>query len=483
MNETKRLDGYMNLMSGLNTPGLDRTAGTFSGSWAGRASNMTGVMRARSNVNDLTSLYLSNGLAQKIIDRPSDDCLQRGIDIEEDTDELMSAEYDRLRVITKMADALRWTRLYGGAAILIIAKDGGELTDPLNMDNLDEVMDLRVYDLTCVRGTNQYYEDDNDPTTFGTIEYYEITPWNSPQLYVHETRLIPVAGDPMPGGLIYYNRVPWAGRSNLESCMKDLMRYDMGLEWSLRLLERKQQAVYSMEGLGQMFLQGDDEFVNKRINMVDMVRSNLNSIVVDKNDEYTISSASMDGVQSMIQEYASALSAASNIPETILFGKATSGLNNTGSGDLESYYGMVGHIQESIARPALERLTSVLWVQKSLTGKAPEDWKITFNPLWVPSETEVAQADLYKAQATSSEVTALTGLMNSQVLAPEEVRKIVINKYPDYEFSEELPDFPETDIQYAEGIDPSLLDIPGKAAVVPGKALLGAAKKTPEVET
>jgi phage-related protein (TIGR01555 family) len=470
MSANPRQDGYMNIVTGIGG-----STGTFSGDWS-RQSNMSGVMRGRFNINQLTNLYLSNGLAQKIVDRPADDAFHRGIEIDEDTDDVMSAEYDRLRVLTKMADAVRWTRLYGGAAILVIAKDGGELTDPLNLDTLDEVMDLRVYDLTCIRGTDQYYDDDNDPTTFGTIEYYEITPWNAPQLVVHETRLIPVAGDPMPAGIVWFNRIQWAGRSNLESCMKDLMRYDAGLEWSLRLLERKQQAVYSMDGLGQMFLQGDDVLVQKRINMVDMVRSNLNSIVIDKNDEYSISTAGMDGVQSTIDEYKSALSASSNMPETILFGKSTSGLNNTGSGDLESYYGMVGHIQESIARPALEKLTSILWVQKSLKGKAPEDWEIEFNPLWVPSGTEKAQAELNEAQAIASETTALVNLMNNQILAPEEVRKIVINKFPDYEFSEELPDFPETDIQYAEGVDVSMMDVPGKP---PAKGSLAVTPKAP----
>jgi len=459
---SKRFDGFMNMMSGLGTPGLDRTTGTFSGAWYGRARNMSSVMRSRFNLYELTNLYLSNGLAQKIVDRPSDDCVQRGVDIEEDTDELMQAEYDRLSVLSKLADGVRWTRLYGAAAILVIAKDGGELTDPLNLDTLDIVEELRVYDLTCISGTDKYYNDVTDPTTYGKVEYYQINTWNGPTIIVHETRLIPVAGDPLPGNMVWFNRIYWAGRSNLEACYKSIMRYDLGLEWSLRLLERKQQAVYSMEGLGNMFVQGDDNIVQARINMVDMVRSNLNSVVIDKNDEYKINSASMEGAQQMLDEYATALAADANFPVTILFGKSTRGLNNTGSGDLEAYYGMISHIQNVIAKPALEKLTAILWVQNSLKGKAPENWKIKFNPLWVPNEQEVAQADLFEAQAMSFEFQALTGLMTNQILAPEEVRKIVVNKFPDYEFSEELPVFPETDVQYAQGVDPSLMAVPGK---------------------
>ena len=452
----------MNVMSSLGTPGLDRTVSTFQSGWYGRNHNLSGVARSRFNTYALTNLYLSSGLAQKVVDRPSDDAFQRGVEIEEDVDELMEAEYDRLAVLTRMADAVRWTRLYGGSAILVIAKDGGELTDPLNLDTLDTVQELRVYDLTCIKGTNQYYIDDTDPTTFGKVEFYQITPWNAPAIIVHESRLIPVAGDPLPAGLIWYNNIYWAGRSNLEACYQDLMRYDQGMEWSLRLLERKQQAIYKMEGLGQMFAQGDDDIARQRINMVDLVRGNLNSVVIDKNDEYTIMSAGMDGVQSLLDEYQTALSASSNIPITILFGKSTRGLNQTGSGDLEAYYGMVSHIQNVIARPALERLTAILWVQNSLKGKAPEDWHIEFNPLWQQNVVEEAQADLYEAQAINFEVQALSSLMTNQILAPEEVRKIVVNKFPDYEFSEELPVFPETDTQYADGVDTSMMDVPGK---------------------
>src|SRR3954463_14715938 len=109
MSANPRQDGYTNIVTGIGG-----STGTFSGDWS-RQSNMSGVMRGRFNINQLTNLYLSNGLAQKIVDRPADDAFHRGIEIDEDTDDVMSAEYDRLRVLTKMADAVRWTRLYGGA--------------------------------------------------------------------------------------------------------------------------------------------------------------------------------------------------------------------------------------------------------------------------------------------------------------------------------------------------------------------------------
>jgi hypothetical protein len=100
----KRFDGFMNVLSGLGS-GMDRTMAT----------TQTSRLFNRYSFLDLSDLYLTNGLAQKIVDRPSDDAVQRGIEIEGDEDNLMGDEYDRLQVLAKLAIALRWSRLFGGA--------------------------------------------------------------------------------------------------------------------------------------------------------------------------------------------------------------------------------------------------------------------------------------------------------------------------------------------------------------------------------
>jgi uncharacterized protein len=452
----QRFDGFMNVLSGLGTPGLDRTMATRQTSHQSRFGNL------RYTHFDLSDLYLSNGLAQKIIDRPSDDSLQRGVEIEGDEDKIMNDEYDRLQVMAKLANALRWSRLFGGAVLLLIAKDGGLLEDPLDLNNLDTIEEIRVYDVTAIRGTDRYYDDQTDPTTFGKMEFYELMPPGVQSVLVHETRLLTIGGEPIPTKAFTNNnqiRLPWIGRSVLEACAPDIVRYQQGLEWSLRLLERKQQAVYNMAGLGEMFEQGDDNAVQKRINLVDMVRGNLNSVVIDKDDTYNILTGPMDGVDNILKEYQTALSASSNIPLMILFGEHSRGIGNSGAGNLESYYGMVSHIQEVIARPPLERLTSILWVQKSLSGPIPEEWKLTFNPLWIASDLENAQTDLANAQANQAEVQMLVQLMTEQIMAPEEIREIIVDKYSEFGFPIGLPSI-EGDVGYAQGVDTSLMDVP-----------------------
>jgi len=453
-----RYDGFQNILSGLNTAGLDRTSNTFykGGSWR---RGLDRFWASRFALYDYADVYVGSGIAQKIIDRPSDDCFQRGLIIEGDEEGSIYDEIDRLSVYSRMSDAVRWTRLYGGAAILIIVKDGGDFSTPLNYDTIDEIIELKVYDITCIKTTEYLYTDVNDLIKFGQVEYYDISPPGVSQFRVHETRLIFMSGEPLPLKQSVRQGLAWIGRSALEGCIDDLSRYDQALQWTIRLLERKQQGIYQMEGLGDLFAEQADDQVSKRINLVDLVRGNLNSVVVDAKDSYTIENLGLDGVQSVIQEYQTALSASSNIPVVILFGKSTTGLNATGAGDLESYYGMVSHIQQVIAKPCLEKIISLLYIQRSYTDKLPDTWHIVFNPLWVPSEIEVATTNKTNQEANNTEVTMLMTLLTNGIISPDEIRKIIVNKYTDYEFPDEIP-ADAGGIDYAEGVDTTQLDVP-----------------------
>ena len=473
----RRNDGYMNVLSGLNTPGLDRSVMGMNGTRSGWRGNLERYWNNRSNYMNYAEIYYTDGLAQRIIDKPSDDAFKEGLEVEGDDSGTMEDEFDRLAVYTKMADAVRWARLYGGAAILMIVKDGSsDLTEPLNMNALEQVLELRIYDMTCVKNSGRYYADESDPGTFGKLEVYTITPPNLNSFDVHETRLITVSGAPVPMGYVNYNGIPWTGRPVLEGCMADLMRYNQSLEWALRLLERKQQAVYQMNGLGEMFANGDDAIVQQRINLVDLVRGNLNSIVIDKDDVYQVQNLGMDGVQQAIQEYQSALCASSGIASIVLFGQTKGGLHSSGNNNMETYYGVVAHIQNVVAQPAIEKLIATLYVQKTIKkSDIPDEWHIKWCPLWSPTELEKAQSDQAEATADQLNINNLVTLMNQGIMSAEEVRKVVVNDiYGDYDLDDALPS-DGGDINYAQGIDTAMLQVAAKKNV-------GATKGTLTVE-
>lgn len=446
--DSHRYDGFMNVIGGAESwspvqpplPGDNRLYSNMSRYWKQHSAFSA----------DAESLYIQNGIATTIVDRPADDCFASGLEIEGDDDGLMFEEYDRLSVLATFSDAVRWARLFGASCILILAKDGGEWHDPLNLDTLDIVEDLQIFDLRHIKPADLLYTDPTDPK-FGKPQLYNVNPPGGVTFRVHESRVLPITGEPLP---IVSNKsnVWWLGRPALAACWDDIARYQQGLYWTNKLLERKQQSIYSMEGLGELFAQGLDAIVSKRINLVDMVRNNLNSVVVDKQDGYTIENLGLDNVQNVLMEYQVAICASSRFPSVLLFGKSATTLNASGAGELEQYYGMVGLIQSRIASPALEQLTSILWLQKHLKSKIPDTWEIKFNPLWKPSAKEQADTELVSAQAKSTEVSMLLTLVDAGIMMPEEARTIVINKYPEFEFAATPARSMGGDKEYAESV-------------------------------
>lgn len=398
-------------------------------------SNMTRYWRGNYANTDYYTMYINNGIAGTIIDKPADDCFARGFVVVGDDDDLLQDELDRLSVNSTYSDAVRWARLFGAAVILMVVKDGGALDTPLNLDSVDTVEDLVVYDNRHIKPTDQLYTDPQN-VMYGKPELFRIHPPGGDEFLCHETRLIPFSGEPLPKSTAKSTNVWWLGKSALDYCATDIARLERAYEWTERLLERKQQGIYRMEGLGEMFAAEQDHIVSKRIAMVDHVRSTLSSVVVDMHDEYTVLNLGLDNVQSVLMEFEIAVCASTQMPSVILFGKSATTLNATGAGELEIYYSLVGRLQHRVVKPALERLISVLWLQKSLKSKIPDKWYIEFNPLWVPPDKEVAEVKQLEASAMSAEVTMLLTLLDAGILMPEEVRKIIINRYEEFEFDE-----------------------------------------------
>ena len=412
-------------------------------------SNMTRYWQNKTVNSDVEWWYDNRGVAATIVDRPADDCFSTGLIIEGDDDDAMSDEYDRLSVYAKYSDAVRWARLFGASAIAIMAKDGGGWDEPLNLDTLEIVEDLCIYDNRHLKATSQLYNDPTDPK-FGKPEFYEVYPEQGNKFLIHETRLVFFTGEPSP---IKTGKVDlwWKGKPVLDACIIDLKRLEESLVWTVKLLERKQQGIYKMDGLSELFAQNMDDIVQKRIGIVDLVRNNLNSVVVDGNDDYTILNLGLDNLSNVIAEFETCVCASSKFPSVILFGKSVSALNTTGAGELEQYYGMVELIRMRIVKPALEQLTAVLFMQQSFEGSIPDKWKIVFNPLWKPTEKEQAETDQAKANAKATEVTMLLTLMDAAILMPEEVRRIIIDRYAEYDFPDAIKSL-EGDKQYAENV-------------------------------
>lgn len=373
---------------------------------------------------DDLAMYAEGGLPARVVDMIPDTAVSRGVVIE--GDDRVGGELDRLKVLPALADAWRWARLTGGGAIVVIARDGGALRDPLNLEALDQLLELKVFTLDDVSATEKRYADPNE-ANYGMPELYRVRTQAagvpSAEFFVHESRLIEIPGDPVPAKL---NRkgIPWAGRPAVSRAFRAIRRYGEGLHWALRLLEKKQQAVHKMKGLADAIVADMEGAIRKRVEMVDAVRNALNGVAVDAEDDYQILTSDMSGVKDTLAEFQIALAAETGIPVTQLFGRSAAGLNATGDGDLEALYNTVAMGREVKVNPALERLVSLIRAQRALSaGDARgEAWSIKWPALKPATAKEIAEVRKANAEAQAREMDALSAAVDNGLSQDQAVR-------------------------------------------------------------
>ena len=408
-------DGYAEAFTGLGT-NRDRSSG----------------IRAKSayllQQQELSDLYISDGYARKIVDIVAEECTRAGICLEGFEDEKLKdsvqSKLQSLNAMTHMNSALRWGRLYGGSVVIYGLNDGGTLDTPLNMDGIKNVEFVRIYDRFQAAIQKRY----NDPLNenFGKPEYYLISPVDGGSPYeVHESRCHIVDGESVPDLIRQINQ-GWGG-SVLQSCIDQLTRLGASHQWANAILERSQQAVHKIPNLADTLRsQGGEALVQKRIDVVDMVRGILNTIVVDGMEDYSVTSLPMTGVTDLLDRFAEALAGVSNIPMILLTGRSSGGLSDSGRAVLDSWYARVESIQNDKLREPLDKLITYIIIAE--TGDDIE-YELKFNSLKVLSEKEKAEVEKIEAEHEKIEMETASGYVAIGALDVDEVRKEISDDY------------------------------------------------------
>lgn len=376
---------------------------------------------------ECAALYTYNGIAQRIITAPADEAVKRGFILRdgdaklEETRKVRSI-YEDLEGEERFSQALSWHRLYGGGAVLIIADDGAKaLSEPLNEGRLKRIERLCVYEAPDIYTSEELtYDDPGDPK-YGQPEFYSIRNYYGGQFLVHESRLLVFRGDPLPAEQRKM-RDGW-GAKGYERIFDDLTRYDESLSMGLMALSRLSQGVLKLSGLADLLSYKEgEETVRRRLQMIDMARHMMNTIALGVEDEYDQKNISLSGVKEIIEEFQTALSAVTEIPVTVLFGRSPGGLNSTGKADFESFYNLVQRIQRRTLRPHLSRLVDLIGKCSDYRIRLPESYTLDFEPLWSPTEKEQAETKNILAQAEKNRSDARVALVRAGALDPNELR-------------------------------------------------------------
>ena len=413
--DVARSDGYAEAFTGLGTS-RDRSS----------------YVRAKSafllQQQELADMYLSDGFARKIVDVVAEECTRAGIELDGFEDERLkdnvASKLQELNAMTHMNTSIRWARLFGGAIIIYGVNDGGTLDTPLNENGIKDVEFVRVYDRFQATIQTRYSDPLNK--NYGNPEYYLISPTDGGQPYVvHESRCHIMDGAPIPDLLRQQNQ-GW-GASVLQACYEQLTRLGTSHQWANAILERSQQAVHKIPSLADtLHSPGGEALIKKRVDVVDMVRGILNTIVIDGQEDYQVTSQPMTGVTDLLDRFAEAVAAVTNIPAMVLMGRSAGGLNATGKGDLDTWYARIESINNDVLRKPLDRLITYILIAE--TGN-DMDYELKFKSLKVLSEKECAEVEKLEAEAEKLEMETAKGYVDIGSLDSSEVRNEIADDY------------------------------------------------------
>lgn len=468
-----RQDGYVNLLNKYGTVQDNSTAYTYE-------------PEAPVSDVDLTMMYQDGGLFSKIIDAPADEAIKNGFETgvtDERAKEYIEDTLAWLGWDENIATAIKWARLYGGSIVVMMIDDGRGLDEPLDLGNIRSIDELRVYDRSIAipdtsslyrlepvsgRGTNRYRHRFMEP------EFYDVSSIYG-SFRVHESRCLVFRNGKVPERSTLTQYRHW-GIPEYIRIKKELREAVTSVSYSVKMLEKSVQAIYSMKNLQEILeTEEGEDVVLKRLQIIDMARNFLNSIAIDSDGEsYDFKSMTLSGVKDIVETTFSAISAVSNVPQTVLFGRSPAGENSTGESDLENWYSYVDRIRKTMMGANLKYMLDIIIKAGIAQGYIAEDPKpkLEMNPLWAMSEEQQANVDQVKANTAQVKAATAQLYVDMQVLSPEEVRA-GLKKEGAFDIDTLLDDLPEDDgwgLGDISDIDPANQNHPGTPREKPPEA-------------
>lgn len=404
LDKSNRKDNWTNIYTKEGVKGKDRQTGyTFSRNTSMRE-------------QDLKGMYEEDGFGKKIVNRPTDDMTRAWFEVTGDTDGDVNGVLQDICAPSVVRDALRWAKVFGGSLIVMGINDGGTLEDEVIEDNIKSIDFLTTYDRFRVTWENaDLFEDDTD-SRFDTPEWYTITPTNGSSFKVHSSRVLRFDGELTPNETKQQND-GWDD-SIYKGIRTQLINLNSAYQSTKSVIDEYVITLIKIDNLQGMIASGNSQLVKDRMNILDLGRHTINSMILDSKEDYERMSSSVAGLGDILQEFQIALGAVSDMPIVILMGRSPGGMSSTGDADIRLYYDSIASEQNATMRKQMLILSRYVMLSKEgpFKGIELEDWTIEFNPLWQPTEKEAAETR--KIQADTDAI-----YLQWNVLGDNEIRQ------------------------------------------------------------
>lgn len=336
----------------------------------------------------LTSLYRSSWIVQRVCSVIPEDAMtdlrMEAPGLDNDALSRLKTCLNECKVRRRIIDAMKWARLYGGAAAIIMLDGQDEdMSQPLHVKDIlpGSFRGLFVVDRWSGIYPSLELVTNRANPDFGFPRYYEVRDESGVIQYrVHHSRVLRFVGTEMP----YYEAIAeqqW-GTSAIESMFDDLVRRDNLTHNIANLTFKACLSVYGIENLDQIFASASaqaQKSMYSRIEAMSILESNMGIRLINKGDEVQQLQYGFGGLPEILDGAMLDVSGSTAIPATRLFGRSPAGMNSTGESDEKNYHATLEQVRASQIMPALEKLAPIVCM--SALGGVPAGVEFKLPPL------------------------------------------------------------------------------------------------------
>lgn len=326
----------------------------------------------------LSEAYAEYGIVQTLVDQPVADAFRTGYTIK--TDKLDDSQKRKLYYYIEMnqineaiMEAFNWSRLYGGAGIIINTDQKPDM--PIEYSKIKEDTPLEFLPADM-------WELYTDIPMWNPWENMEKTKYfNYYGMRLDRSRVLPIMGKKAPSFI--RNRLRGWGMSELERVVRSINSYLKNQDLIFELLDEAKIDVYQLNGFNTAMLTAQGtRTAERRVQTANTLKSYLNALVLDTNDKYEQKQLSFSGLSEILNQIRQGVAADLKMPLTKLFGVSAAGFNS-GEDDIENYNSMIESEVRAKAKPVVITVLGIIC--QKLFGFIPDDMSIEFKSLRILS--------------------------------------------------------------------------------------------------
>lgn len=369
----------------------------------------------------LDNQFQTDGISRKIVSKPAEDMTRNGWRIVIPDDPDMQTQYqqalDALHLTNALSQEFTYMRLHGDgyATIGVQEKNGTNVTSVLDPTNIQNVKFVHAFGQEHVERCLV----NNDPTSdmYGKEKAIQVNPTSNGTLTPTAVNTITIDKSRYFHVSIGKLEDDETGTSVLQTCRDQIKTLNTALYSVGKMLYEFTLKIYQSSEISGM---STDE-KRKAMDILSEGMSTESVFVIGDNETMTKMGTNVAGLNSLLDFAWQSLSAASNIPKSVLTGQEAGTITGA-QYDVVNYYDRIKSMQENMLKPQLEYIVQLLFWASDVAGGSMNpstvDWSIEFNPLWSADDETQSQTLLNNMNAGAAAVSA--GIMD-----PDEVKAML----------------------------------------------------------